>query len=63
MRKFVFVLAAVAAAGLTLPVISAQAEEKKEIIKEGRDHHRHFHRDHAKKIVIIKHRRRHHDHD
>ena len=62
MRKLVFVLAAVAAAGLTLPVISAQAEEKKVIIKEGRDHHRHMHRDH-KKIVIIKHRRRHHDHD
>ena len=57
MRKLVLILAAAVAVGFTLPVISAQAEEGKVVIKTGdRDHHRHMNRGH-KKVVIIKERR------
>lgn len=62
MRKLILILCAGAAVGLTLPVVSAQAEEGKVVIKTGEGrHHRHMDRDH-RKVVIIKHRRhRHHD--
>jgi hypothetical protein len=66
MRKLVLVLAAAAAVGFTLPVISAQAEEGKVVIKTGErgGHHRHWNRGN-KKVFIIKNRghegwRRHH---
>ena len=67
MRKSAIALAAFAAVGIALPLISsARAEDEKVLIKRSdRDHDRDrdWRRHHAeKKVVIIKHRR-HRDHD
>ena len=65
MRKLIFILSAAATVGFTVPVVSAQAEEGKIVIKEGREHHRHWDRDrdHRKVVVIRHHRHRDRDHD
>jgi Ni/Co efflux regulator RcnB len=71
MRKIVLTLAALAAVGFVVPMTtSAKAEDAKVVIKN-RGEHRHmdrgYHRGwehaHDKKVVVIKHGRRHHDHD
>ena len=59
MRKFAIALAALAAVGITLPLISLAKAEDTVVIKKDGDHDRDMHR-HHKKIVIIKH---HHHHD
>ena len=57
MRKLVLILSAAAAVGFALPVISAQAEEGRVVIKTGerREHNRDWNRGH-RKVVIINHR-------
>lgn len=54
MRKLVLILSAAAAVGFALPVISAQAEEGRVVVRTGehRDHDRNFHRNHHKVVVI-----------
>ena len=65
MRKFFIALAALAAVGIALPVtVPAEAAvTKKVIIKKSGHHDRGLHRGwrhaHAKKVVIVKHGRRH----
>jgi len=65
MRNVFIALAALAAVGIALPV-TAPAEAavtKKVIIKKGhhdRGLHRGWDRHHGKKVVVIKHGRRHH---
>ena len=77
MRKIVLTLAALAAVGFVVPMTtSAKAEDTKVVIKHrgeghhmdrgrhvGFEHSRHYGygHAHAKKVVIIKHGRRHHD--
>jgi hypothetical protein len=61
MRKFAIALAALAAVGFAIPLISSAKAEDTVVIKKDGDHDRDMHR-HHKKIVIIKHHR-HHDQD
>ncbi len=68
MRKIVLTLAALAAVGFVVPMItSAKAEENRVVIKEhgerhhmDRGHHYGWDRGHRNQVVVIKHRR-HHD--
>lgn len=63
MRELAIAFAALAAFGIAMPFTSSAKAEDTVIIKRGDDHDRDMHR-HHKKIVIIKHHRRHdHDHD
>jgi len=63
MRKIAIALAAFAAIGIAMPLMSsARAEEAKIVIGGDRDHDRDMRR-HHKKVVIIKHRRHRHDGD
>jgi Ni/Co efflux regulator RcnB len=62
MRKIALAIAALAIAGFAAPnVQSANAETI--VVKKDRDHDRDWGRHHHKKVVIIKHRRGHRDHD
>jgi hypothetical protein len=63
MRKVVLALAAVASVGLIVPVINSARAEDRIVIRERGDHHHHhrWHRDHDRKVVVIK--RKHRDHD
>ena len=61
MRKLAIALAALAAVGFAIPLISSAKAEDTVVIKKDGDHDRDMHR-HHKKIVIIKHHR-HHDQD
>jgi len=61
MRKFAIALAALAAVGFAIPLISSVKAEDTVVIKKDGDHDRDMRR-HHKKIVIIKHHR-HHDQD
>jgi hypothetical protein len=57
MRKLAFALAAAAALGLATPVVTSPASaETKVVIKNKRDHHRHWNRGH-RKVVVIKNKR------
>ena len=53
MRKLIIAVAALAVAGLAVPMSSAVAQDKVVIKKGEGDHFRHHH---GKKVVIIKHR-------
>jgi hypothetical protein len=64
MRNVFIALAALAAVGIALPVTSpADAAVTKKVIIKHRDHDRGLHRgwehNHGKKVVVIKHGRRH----
>ena len=64
MRNVFIALAALAAIGIALPVTSpADAAVTKKVIIKHRDHdrglHRGWDRHHGKKVVVIKHGRRH----
>jgi hypothetical protein len=62
MRKAILILAAIAAIGFTLPVVSTAEAQDKVVIKSGdRGHHRGWHRGH-RKVVVIKRGNRHHHH-
>jgi hypothetical protein len=66
MRNVFIALAALAAVGIAMPMTSPAdaAVTKKVIIKKGhhdRGLHRGWRNAHAKKVVIVKHGRRHHD--
>jgi hypothetical protein len=60
MRKIVLTLAALAAFGVALPVVSNSASAETVVIKK---HHRDhgWHRGHVKKKIVIREGRRHHD--
>ena len=58
MRKIVLTLAALAAVAFVTPLTAAKAEGEKVVIKEGGHHHRYWHRDHDRKVVVIKKHRR-----
>ena len=58
MRKIAIAFAALAAFGIAMPLTSSAKAEDTVIIKKDGDHDRDMHR-HHKKIVIIKHHRRH----
>jgi hypothetical protein len=66
MRNVFIALAALAAVGIAMPVVTPAdaAVTKKVIIKKSGHHDRGLHRGwrnaHAKKVVIVKHGRRHH---
>jgi hypothetical protein len=71
MRKLMIVLAAIGTTAVALPVAPTNAEEVVIHRDRDRDHDRGFYRDHRRwdrdhdrrRVVIIRHRHRYHDHD
>jgi len=61
MRNITLAIAALAALGFALPVMTANADEAV-VIKTHRDRDHDWYRHHHKKVVVITHRR-HRDHD
>jgi hypothetical protein len=61
MRKIILALAAVAAVGIAMPVVSNSANAETVVIKKSRHHHDwHPWRHHRERVVIREHRRHHH---
>ena len=62
MRKLLIALSALAALGIAMPIMTgtAQADEKKIVIKRGHRHHDFDRHRHHAKVIIKKHG---HDHD
>ncbi len=60
MRKLILALAALAAVGIAMPVVSNSASAETVVIKKSRHHDWHPWRHHRERVMIREHRR-HHD--
>ena len=60
MRKIILALAALAAVGIAMPVVSNSANAETVVIKKSRHHDWHPWRHHRERVMIREHRR-HHD--
>ena len=60
MRKIILALAALAAVGIAMPVVSNSASAETVVIKKSRHHDWHPWRHHRERVIIREHRR-HHD--
>jgi hypothetical protein len=60
MRKIILALAALAAVGIAMPVVSNSASAETVVIKKSRHHDWHPWRHHRERVVIREHRRHHH---